>query len=89
MEQYIGVITAFLTGGVVQVIVTAFLRRTKDRSDLNIDRDGEIMKWLDKALKAADELIAVKYSLHELTLQLDDCKARMENCDCHEAAGDA
>lgn len=81
-------IIAFIGGGVLPLIVSAILSRKKTSSDLNIDRDGEILKWLDKALHAADELIATKYKLHSASMELEECRKQQEDCDCYDSATD-
>ena len=82
-------IVAFIGGGVLPLIVSAIFGRKKSRSDLNIDRDGEILKWLDKALHVADELIETKYHLHEATVKLERCEEAKKDCDCHEREQEA
>lgn len=84
MEQYTTLIIAFIGGGTLPLIVSALFNRRKSTSDLNIDRDGEILKWLDKALHAADELITVKYKLHSATMELEKCHARVKQCKCSD-----
>lgn len=88
MEQYTSLIIAFIGGGALPLIVSAMLSRKKASSDLNIDRDGEILKWLDKALHAADELIATKYKLHSATMELEQCRKQQEDCGCYDSATD-
>lgn len=82
MEQYTSLLIAFIGGGIVPLVFNAVLNRKKAGTDLNVDRDGEIMKWLDKALHVADELLAAKTILHETKVRLDDCEKRREKCNC-------
>ena len=82
MEQYTSLLIAFIGGGIVPILLNAVLNRKKAGTDLNVDRDGEIMKWLDKALHVADELLEAKTTLHHTTVKLEECEKRREKCNC-------
>tara|TARA_R110000868_G_scaffold94204_1_gene260122 strand:- start:45 stop:302 length:258 start_codon:yes stop_codon:yes gene_type:complete len=81
MEQIVTTLIVGLLGGsVAKTLVDRYFDRPKNAQSIHLTQEDQTLKWSEKALAVAEELMQVKIKLGETIVALSECEERCTQC---------